>query len=289
MHNTNQIEEQINSYRYSEYNWEKQLFLLYDEYFKKEFLELLLHLGFSKSQTEEIFLQHLLVIISKVLRPNSEYFGKEPFTLPSAFSVLQHPSFKKESTLNVDNAKNLFSTITISDRMYFIKLLEKEIKVNELKGDKINLAKDNDELILQNKKLAGANEVLQKVLEDRQEEKRKNIDNMAQSYIIACESYKTDRPTLIMLSKLSDISQNIWKKQLTNSAFLYVLLKKIESKKKLAKNTAPFWIGAYSFVEQKLSKALKDDKVKNKSYNDDVNYKRESGKKNKSNLSSDYD
>lgn len=131
-----------------------------------------------------------------------------------------------------------------------------------------------EELKLLIEKQKGAIETYEKLIKDKQEQQRKKIDNMAQSYIIACESYKTDKPTNRMLNELSTISIDIWKKQLTNSAFLFVLLEEIGKKKRLAKDEKKirFWTDVFININSKLGRSLKDKKVKKIGYSDNYKY-----------------
>jgi hypothetical protein len=170
------------------------------------------------------------------------------------------------------------------------KYLETELESLRIKYENKKFKLDLNDLQDRYHKLEGKTEAYERILDDKQEKEKKKIDNMAQSYIMACETYITEKPALKHLSELSTISKDIWKKQLSNSAFLFVLLKAIEKKKNLAyKTKVTFWTGAYSYINKKFNNALQDEKVKRQSFDDNVDYNRESGKKKKSNLSSGYD
>jgi len=272
------VNKELSYYRNNELKWVRELTQYYEEYFDKEFREDLILLNFQEVDLKYVFVSTLNTLY-KIISQDSIYVGSGEVTFFNLIHSIQNPAQSKEISLNKEKIQNLFFSVTFPFRTFgyrhsitFSNLIKSVVDISNLKKSNIKLERE--------KEIYQANvELLKDVMKDEKEEQRKKIDNMAQSFIIACESYKTDKPTLKMLSELSTISKDIWKHQLSNPSFLVVLLNEIKKKINQAGKVekGEFWKGVFSVVERKFRNANKDSKVKKIEYKDGFNYKKSSG------------
>jgi len=287
METLKEINSRLAFYKNSEFRWVRELYIEFESCFDEK-LRPVLEIDFLENEKRKLFLI-LLDHLYRILSLNDYYWYKDyTESYQNYFHNERHPSNKTDKLFIKERVKILFDIILYPYYLFCLKIGKKNIDYYRLKSDKVELEKAKEQVDKMNELLKGEKEILLKVNYDRQESNRKEIGNMSKSYIKACETFMTEKPTQKMLNELSGISKDIWKKQFSNSAFLFVLLKEIDKKRNLAyKDKIPFWIGAYSYIEKKFSNALQDKKVKKTTYNDDVDYNRESGKNKK--LNSDYD
>ncbi|MBU0661652.1 hypothetical protein KKG22_05790 [Patescibacteria group bacterium] len=132
---------------------------------------------------------------------------------------------------------------------------EKEILLNTIKkkGNELNI-------------LEGKIELYEKLLQTREEQRKKEIDSLLKTFIAYCEEYDCSSPTLPNLSKYSGVSLEVWKNKFGISqnadfvvarSFIELLLSGIKKKgnyNKRNRDKMLFWNEVFEKIETRLKK-----------------------------------
>jgi len=250
------VNRQLEFYRNHESKWVRELTSLYEQYFDKEFRTFLTDDKFEENEIREIFLFSLDTLYI-IIRQDTNYTISTQVENPTGnemslgeyfFYALAHSS-NKDNSINKEKVQTLFVTVTLPFRIFFIHNSRQQIEYFNTKNNREQL---KNRVTL----LEGELKAYQKVLEDKQEEQRKKIENMAQSYIEACEKFRKFNPSNLQLSEISGLTERLWREQKRNKYFLKYLMSEIQKKYNLTnkKNEVgrEFWKKAIDYINTKI-------------------------------------
>lgn len=216
-------------------------------------------------------------LLEKIVTPRlDDYVNGEIDVLIDELYGEDSPIVKKIYGTEVEKQK-LLDTEKIKTLVHSILYLP-ALLISNLDAKDIELIKEKTE-----------KETLLMALEDKQEKDKKKIEQMTISYIESCEKFSTDKPTNLMLKKISGIEKELWDHQLSNPIFLTHSLNEIKKKINQAKKTETkeFWRGVYKVLDNKLGKAFRDNKVPKSEYKEEYDYEGRKGKKKNSDYNDD--
>lgn len=249
------VNKELSYYRNNELKWVRELTQYYEEYFDKEFREDLILLNFQEVDLKYVFVSTLNTLY-KIISQDSIYVGSGEVTFFNLIHSIQNPAQSKEISLNKEKIQNLFFSVTFPFRTFgyrhsitFSNLIKSVVDISNLKKSNIKLERE--------KEIYQANvELLKDVMKDEKEEQRKKIENMAQSYIEACEKFRKFNPSNLQLSEISGLTERLWREQKRNKYFLKYLMSEIQKKYNLTnkKNEVgrEFWKKAIDYINTKI-------------------------------------